>query len=92
MLRESGFTIVETNGALSALEIIQRKLPIDLLLVDYAMPEMNGLAVIDRAQTCRPELKALLMTGHAEILRTSGAGNDSPALQSPLRPQIWSSG
>ncbi len=84
MLRESGFTILETNGALSALEIIQRELPIDLLLVDYAMPEMNGLAVIDRAQTCCPELKALLMTGHAEILRTSGAGM-TPLLTKPFK-------
>ncbi len=84
MLRESGFTISEANGASTALEIIQREQPIDLLLVDYAMPEMNGLAVIDRAQACRPGLKALLMTGHAEILRTAGDGV-IPLLAKPFK-------
>ena len=38
----------------------------DLLLVDYAMPEMNGLTVIDRARAYQPGLKTLLMTGYAE--------------------------
>jgi len=84
MLRERGFTILEASGVSSALEIIQRELPIDLLLVDYAMPEMNGLAVIHRAQACCPELKALLMTGHAEILRTSGDGV-IPLLAKPFK-------
>jgi CheY-like chemotaxis protein len=35
-----------------ALQILERERPVDLLLVDYAMPEMNGRTVIDRAKAC----------------------------------------
>jgi len=67
-----------------ALQILERERPIDLLLVDYAMPEMNGRAVIDRARTCRPELKALLITGYAEALRTGGI-SAIPLLAKPFK-------
>jgi CheY-like chemotaxis protein len=58
--------------------------PIDLLLVDYAMPEMTGLAVIDRAQACQPGLKALLMTGYAEALHSHGISG-VPLLPKPFK-------
>jgi CheY-like chemotaxis protein len=45
---------------------------VDLLLVDYAMPEMNGQAVIERAKASQPSLKTLLMTGYAGALRNNG--------------------
>jgi CheY-like chemotaxis protein len=48
------------------------------------MPEMNGRAVIDRAQTCQPELKAVLITGYAEALRTGGI-SAIPLLAKPFK-------
>jgi signal transduction histidine kinase len=68
-LRDSGHTVWEANNPALALQILERERPIDLLLVDYAMPEMTGQAVIDRARTCQPGLKTLLITGYAEALR-----------------------
>jgi signal transduction histidine kinase/ActR/RegA family two-component response regulator len=68
-LREVGYTVWEANNPALALQILQREQPIDLLLVDYAMPEMNGAAVIDRARACQPGLKTLLITGYVEALR-----------------------
>jgi CheY-like chemotaxis protein len=68
-LRDSGYTVWEANNPTLALQILERERPIDLLLVDYAMPEMTGQAVIDRARTCQPGLKTLLITGYAEALR-----------------------
>jgi signal transduction histidine kinase/CheY-like chemotaxis protein len=83
-LRDSGYTVWEANNPTLALQILERERPIDLLLVDYAMPEMNGRAVIDRAQTCQPELKALLITGYAEALRTGGI-SAIPLLAKPFK-------
>jgi DNA-binding NtrC family response regulator len=54
------------------------------MVVDYAMPEMNGLAVINRAQACHDGLKALLISGHAEILRAGGVSG-IPLLAKPFR-------
>jgi CheY-like chemotaxis protein len=54
------------------------------LLVDYAMPEMNGAAVIDRARAFQPGLKTLLITGYAEALRNNGLLG-SPVLPKPFK-------
>ena len=83
-LRDSGFTVWEANNPALALQILERERPIDLLVVDYAMPEMTGPAVIDRAQTYQPELKALLITGYAEALRNSGISG-FPLLAKPFK-------
>ena len=82
-LRDSGYMVWEANNPTLALQILERERPIDLLLVDYAMPEMNGRAVIDRARTCQPELKALLITGYAEALRTGVSA--IPLLAKPFK-------
>ena len=83
-LRDSGYTVWEANNPTLALQILERERPIDLLLVDYAMPEMTGPAVIDRAQTCQPGLKTLLITGYAEALRHNGVCG-VPTLPKPFK-------
>jgi signal transduction histidine kinase len=72
VLRDSGHVVWEANGPSEALAIIARERPLDLLVVDYAMPDMNGVAVIDHARTCQRELKVILMSGHADVLRSGG--------------------
>jgi signal transduction histidine kinase len=83
-LHDIGYTVWEANNPGLALQILQRERPIDLLLVDYAMPEMNGAVVIDRARSCQPGLKALLITGHAGALRNYCAC-DTPVLPKPFK-------
>ena len=83
-LRESGCTVFEADTPLAALQIIETELTFDLLLVDYAMPEMNGMAVINRARTCQRGLKVLLMSGHADILNGAGASG-VPVLAKPFK-------
>src|ERR1700736_5176574 len=70
-LRHNGCTVWEANNPMLALKILERERPIDLLLVDHAMPEMTGPAVIERAQAYQPGLKTLLISGHADALRAA---------------------
>jgi signal transduction histidine kinase len=84
LLRDLGHTVLEAPNPARALQIIERERPVDLLLVDYAMPEMNGQAVIDRARACQPGLRTLLMTGYAEILRNNGVSG-IPVLPKPFK-------
>jgi signal transduction histidine kinase/ActR/RegA family two-component response regulator len=72
LLRDNGYTVWEANNPALALQILKRERPIDLFLVDYAMPEMSGSAVIEQAQSSQPGLKVLLITGYPEALRTGG--------------------
>jgi CheY-like chemotaxis protein len=84
LLRDLGHTVWEAPNPALALQILERERPVDLLLVDYAMPEMNGQSVIDRARASQPGLRALLMTGYAEALRNNGVLG-VPVLRKPFK-------
>jgi CheY-like chemotaxis protein len=83
-LRDSGYVVWEAENPYLAFEILEREWPIDLFIADYAMPEMNGLAVIDRAQADHHGLRVLLMSGHADILRAEGVCG-IPLLAKPFK-------
>jgi signal transduction histidine kinase/CheY-like chemotaxis protein len=83
-LRAQGCIVQEANGGEAALHLLDGGAAIDLLIVDYAMPEMTGTDLIDEARRRRPGLKALLITGHADRLRDGGG--DAPLLPKPFRP------
>jgi len=38
--------------------------PVDLLVVDYKMPGINGFEVVRRARSLHPKLRVVLITGH----------------------------
>jgi signal transduction histidine kinase len=84
LLRDLGHTVWEAPNPVLALQILERERPVDVLLVDYAMPEMNGRDVIDRAKTYQPSLKTLLMTGYAEALHNDGMSG-IPVLAKPFK-------
>ena len=71
LLEELGHTVVEAADGPAALEILRERGDIDLLVTDYAMPGMNGVALVLAARERRPGLPALLVTGYAELLASS---------------------
>ncbi|HVZ09418.1 ATP-binding protein [Rhodopila sp.] len=68
MLRDLGFDVTEAPGALQALELIG-SLPRqpDLILVDYAMPGMNGLRLAEEMRQRGVTAPIGLVTGYAEL-------------------------
>jgi CheY-like chemotaxis protein len=52
----------------TALTLASQLGTIDLVITDYLMPSMTGDEVIGRLRELRPGLKALVMTGHGDIL------------------------
>jgi CheY-like chemotaxis protein len=54
-----------SSGA-EAIELM-RGAPFDVALVDYSMPEMNGLELLARAAELRPAMARLLLTAHADL-------------------------
>jgi PAS domain S-box-containing protein len=64
-LTSFGYEVVEAADAREALDIVGRDAAIDLLLIDYAMPEMNGAELLCHVRRQRPHLKALFITGYA---------------------------
>ena len=83
-LRDSGYVVWEADNPTVALEILEREKPLDLFVVDYAMPEMTGLTAIERARAGQHGLKVLLMSGHADILQSGGLAG-IPLLPKPFK-------
>jgi CheY-like chemotaxis protein len=61
-----GYTVSEAANGAEGIEAIRRGKP-DLLVVDYAMPDMTGAEVISRAREIVGELPVILATGYADM-------------------------
>ena len=72
----------ETRGALPHL---QSKQPIDLLVTDVGLPNMNGRQLAEIAGELRPDLRILFMTGYAEKAATR-SGFLAPGMQLMTKP------
>jgi PAS domain S-box-containing protein len=62
-LRELGYTVIEADGAESALKVIDSHPEIALLFTDVVMPEMDGRKLATEVLKRRPNLKVLFTTG-----------------------------
>jgi CheY-like chemotaxis protein len=78
-----GHAALEADSGEEALAILQQRADIDLMLTDYAMPEMTGLALMAAARELRPGLPVILATGYAEL--PQGTPPDLPRLGKPYR-------
>jgi CheY-like chemotaxis protein len=67
MLRDLGFKVIEAGSGGAALEVLDTRRKIDLLLLDFAMPGMNGAEVARAAHARRPNLPILFVTGYADL-------------------------
>jgi CheY-like chemotaxis protein len=65
-MEERGYRVAQAGDGLEALAQLDEGAAVDLLISDFAMPGMNGLALIQEARRRRPELPALLLTGYAD--------------------------
>ncbi len=75
ILRDSGYVVVEAGSGGAALEIIQSGIALDLVLLDFAMPGMNGAELARQVQRKRPGLPILFVTGFAQQSALSGVSD-----------------
>jgi DNA-binding NtrC family response regulator len=61
-----GYLAETAGGGVEALEKIAA-LPVDLVVMDVRMPDVDGLAVLERARQTRPDLPVIVMSGHGSI-------------------------
>jgi signal transduction histidine kinase len=92
MLKEMGYVVIEAGSGGAALEIIQSGINLDLVLLDYAMPGMNGAELGRQIQLKRPRLPLLFVTGFAEQSALAGVGEafivQKPFLDDELAKKI----
>jgi CheY-like chemotaxis protein len=74
MLDALEYAAVPAASGGEALRLIGGGLKIELVLADFAMPEMTGVELAKSIRTTRPELPVILVTGdgNREILKEFG--------------------
>jgi PAS domain S-box-containing protein len=80
-----GYEVIEAADAKNALDIVGLDAAINLILIDYAMPEMNGAELLYQARRQRPQLKALFMTGYAPDGLTDGEIDGVAVVRKPFK-------
>jgi CheY-like chemotaxis protein len=83
-LQSLGFAVAEASGGRAALAMLGGVEP-DLMVVDYAMPEMNGAELIRAIQALRPGLPILLATGYADMDAVHGVISTDRVLRKPFK-------
>lgn len=67
MFGELGFETVTANGGEEALRIFREQGErFNLVLLDYSMPGMDGIAVFGELRRIRPDIRVLLASGYSE--------------------------
>ena len=66
LLERAGFQVKSFTAPREALSALEDN-PVDLLLVDIRMPELDGFQVIDRARQLHPDLAIVVMTGFGTV-------------------------
>lgn len=65
-MQHRGMEVSTANSAEAALELIENE-AFDAIILDFMMPEMNGLETIKAIKTKKPELQIILLTGQATL-------------------------
>jgi PAS domain S-box-containing protein len=81
VLADIGHLVIQAHSGPSALVELAEH-PVDLLLTDYAMPGMTGAELVAQAQESQPGLKAIIVSGYAEL--PEGAPLEVPRLAKPF--------
>jgi len=65
-LRDEGYRVLTAADGRTGLEQFQAE-PVDLVLTDIRMPEMDGMELLTRLKAMQPELPVVVLTAHGTI-------------------------
>ena len=83
LLTDLGYEIVQASSGGEALRMLRSGIEVDLMITDFLMPGMNGVALIEHASALVRDMKVLLVTGYSTI--ADGPGAHLPRLSKPYR-------
>jgi len=75
LFRSEGYEVFLATSGREGLAVLERE-PIDLVVSDMRMPEMDGAAFLKQVATRWPDVIRILLTGYADITSTIAAINE----------------
>ena len=83
-LQSLGYAVTQASHGLEGLERLKAERP-DLMIVDFAMPGVNGVEVVIEARGHAPALPIILATGYADMEAVSKVVDPSRVLRKPFQ-------
>ncbi|WP_126445289.1 HD domain-containing phosphohydrolase [Sulfuricystis multivorans] len=74
VFRPHGYTVLTAGSGQEALELLAKE-PVDLVISDMRMPQMDGAQLLEQVFQRWPETKRILLTGYADANATIAAIN-----------------
>jgi DNA-binding response OmpR family regulator len=84
VLTAIGYVVRTASTSAEALKQFVAEPP-DLVMLDFAMPGINGVDLARQVRALAPTQPLLLMTGHADVQRLEAAADGVPLLRKPFR-------
>jgi len=85
-LRQTGYLVTEADSGRTALAILERNDPCDLMIADLLMNGLTGVDTVRLARRTRPDLKVLFCSGYADMSRFEEEIIGEKLLKKPFRP------
>jgi signal transduction histidine kinase/CheY-like chemotaxis protein len=67
LLESNGFNVIKVSSGMEALTVLTEEMKVDLIIIDYNMPEMNGLQCIQRIRELNFKIPIILSTGSISV-------------------------
>jgi signal transduction histidine kinase len=83
-LQSLGYAVTEASHGQEGLDRLRADPP-ELLIVDFAMPGLNGAEVVSEARTLAPDLPIILATGYADMDAVGRVIDLSHVLRKPFQ-------
>lgn len=86
ILQLHGYEVLQANNGEEALRTIpQQPKPVDLVITDVVMPQMEGTKLVSLLRTSYPAMRVLFMSGYsADYLQMRGAAEDAAFMPKPF--------
>ena len=83
-LQTLGYRVEQAADGEAGLQLLTPAAP-DLLIVDYAMPGMTGVDVVQRARATAPDMPIIMATGYADMAAVDRVLPSRNVLRKPFR-------
>jgi signal transduction histidine kinase len=85
VLTDLGYVVEEASQGDAAVGLLAAFSP-DLLIIDFAMPGLNGAEVAAAARMSNPDIRILFVSGFADTRKLEAAVGKASLLRKPFRP------
>jgi len=87
ILEDNHYRVIEAVNGLDAIALVDQGIPIDIVIADLDMPEMDGIEMARRLFVDRPDLKVLFVTGNiGSLMNTRTLRAEEAFLEKPFTP------